>query len=110
MDVFAVEWSDESLVELSQDVMGDLVALMLDGLDGLHLFGDTCVVREHLLEGFGSDNDVFGLLGEKVEEALFTRKKALQKSRHLGNSPLRSCVAKPEESSESSSGEARNVV
>jgi hypothetical protein len=60
---------------------------MFDGFDGLHLFGDTGVVREHLLQRFGAHDDVFGLLGEQIEEALFTRKKALQKSRHLGNSP-----------------------
>jgi hypothetical protein len=83
VDVFAIEWSYEGLVELGEDVVRDLVALVLDGLDGLHLFRDASVMREHLLvERFGSHNDVFGLLGEKIEETLFARQKALQESRH----------------------------
>jgi hypothetical protein len=82
VDVFAIEWSYEGLVELGEDVVRDLVALVLDGLDGLHLFRDASVMREHLLERFSSHDDVFGLLGEKIEETLFARQKALQESRH----------------------------
>jgi len=73
VNVFAIERRDKRLIELSEDVVRDLVPLMLDGLDGLHLFRDASVMREHLLERFGSRDDVFGLLGEKVEEALFAR-------------------------------------
>ena len=62
--------------------MGDFVAFVLDGLNALDLFGDAGVVREHFHESFGADVDIFGLLGEKVEEALFARHEALQKSVH----------------------------
>jgi len=73
MDVFAVERGDESLIELGEDSVGDFVALMLDGLDGLYLFGDAGVMRKHLLKRFGADHDIFSLLGEQVEETLFAR-------------------------------------
>jgi hypothetical protein len=73
VDVFAVERSNESLIEFGEDGVGDFVALMLDRFYGLYLFGNAGVVREHLLKSFGSDDDVFGLFGEKVEEALFAR-------------------------------------
>jgi hypothetical protein len=62
--------------------MGDLVAFVLDSLDALDLFGYARVVREHFHEGFGPVVDILGLLGKKVEKALFTRKNPLQKSVH----------------------------
>jgi hypothetical protein len=64
--------------------MGDVVAVVLDGLDALHLLGDSSVVREHLEKSFGADDDVVGLLVEKVKKTLFARQKALQESRHVG--------------------------
>jgi hypothetical protein len=66
----------------------DFVAFVLDGLDALDLLGDTSVMREHFEEGFGPLVNILGLLGEKVEKALFTRKNPLQKSVHgVGLSP-----------------------
>src|SRR5580765_3812161 len=104
VNIFAVKRRDKSLVELGENGVGDFVALMLDGLDGLDLLGHAGVMREHLLERFGSDDDIFGLLGKKVEETLFTRQQPLQKSSHFGNSPLGVGAARLEESSEGRTG------
>jgi hypothetical protein len=83
VDVFAVERSDESLVELGENAVRDFVAFVLDGFDGLHLLGHARVLRKHLLERFGSHDDVIRLFGEKAEEALFMRHQPLQKSWHV---------------------------
>src|SRR6266850_6263457 len=98
MNVFAIKRSDKSLIELGEDVVGNLVALVLNGLNGLHLLGHARVVRKHLLKRFGSNDDIFSLFCEKAEETLFARQKALQKSRHFWQLP-------PEESM----SEARRV-
>ena len=88
VDIFAVEGRDEGLAELGQEVVRDFVAFMLDGLDALDLLGDTRVMREHFEEGFGPLVNILGLLGEKVEKALFSWKNPLQKSVHgVGLSP-----------------------
>ena len=78
VDVFAVQRSDEGLVELGKDVVSDLVALVLDGFDILDLLGHGGVVRKHLEEGFGAGVDVLGLLDEEIEKPFFTRQKPLQ--------------------------------
>jgi hypothetical protein len=82
VDILAIEGRDEGLVELGEEVVGDFVAFMLDGLDALDLFGDTSVVREHFHQGFGADVDILGLLSEEVEKTLFARHQPLQKSVH----------------------------
>src|ERR1700730_5342132 len=83
VDIFAVEGRDEGLVQLGENVVGDFVALMLDGLDTLHLFGDAGGVRAHLKKSFGSEVDVVRMLGEKVKKTLCARQEALQKSRNV---------------------------
>lgn len=82
MDILAVEGRNERLVELDEEMVGNFVAFVLDGFDALHLLGHAGVVREHFDKGFGAVVDVFGLLGEKVEETLFTRQKPVQDSVH----------------------------
>jgi hypothetical protein len=82
VDILAIEGRDEGLVELGEEIVSDLVAFVLDSLDALDLFGYAGVVREHFHERFGAVMDVLGLLREKVEETLFTRKNPLQKSIH----------------------------
>ena len=72
----------ESLIQLGENGVGDLVTFMLKGFDNLHL-GDTCVVGEHFEQGVGPFVDVGGLLGKEIEETLFARQEALQKSRHV---------------------------
>lgn len=67
--------------------MSDFVAFVLDGLDDLYLLGNTSVVREHFEESFRPFMDILGLLGEKVEETLFARHEALQKSWHVVTLP-----------------------
>jgi len=39
MYVFPIERCDEALVQLGEDAMGEFVAIVLDGLDDLHLLG-----------------------------------------------------------------------
>ena len=88
VNVFAVEGSDEGLIELGEDDMGDFVALVLDGFDDLDLFGDAGVVREHLEEGFGTVVDIARLAGRnRWKKALFARHEALQKSWHVVTLP-----------------------
>src|SRR5580658_7591677 len=87
VDIFAVKRRDESLVQLDEEMVGDFVAFVLDGFDDLHLLGNARVVREHFEEGFRPVVNIFGLLGEKVEETLFTRHKPLQKSWHVVTLP-----------------------
>jgi hypothetical protein len=88
VDIFAVKGRDEGLVELGQQAVCNFVTFVLDGLDALDLLGDSSVVQEHFEEGFGPLANIVGLLGEKVEKAVFTRKNPLQKSVHgVGLSP-----------------------
>src|SRR5208337_695222 len=102
--VLAVERSDKGLVELAEDLVGDFVALMLDGLDALDLLGDAGVMLQHLSEGLGAGDDVFCLLLKEDEKIPVARHEALQKSRHVTRSPLRSRVWHKESTQE---GEAR---
>ena len=83
VDVFAVEGGDEGLVELGENGVSDLVALMLEGFNNLDLFGYPGVMRQHFEQGLGPVVDVGRLLGKKVEETLFAGQEALQKSRHV---------------------------
>src|SRR5208337_220566 len=88
--VLAVERSDKGLVELAKDLVRELVALVLDGLDTLDLLGDTGVMLQHLGEGLSAGDDVFCLLLKEDEKIPIARHEALQKSWHVTRSPLRS--------------------
>ena len=87
MDVLSVEGRNEGLVQFGEDVVGNLVALMLDRLDDLDLLGDTRVMREHFEKGFGARVDIFGLFDKEAKKALFVRQKPLQKSWHVVTLP-----------------------
>jgi hypothetical protein len=87
VNIFAVERRDEGLIELGEEVVGDFVAVVLDSLDALHLLGHARILRKHFQQSHSSGVDVFSLLGEKVEKALFARQEALQKSGHVMLSP-----------------------
>jgi hypothetical protein len=63
---------------------------MLESFDDLDLLGDAGVMLEHFEQSFGAFVDVVGLFGKEVKKALFARQKALQKPRHVSDSPLRS--------------------
>ena len=90
MDVLAVERRDEGLVQLGEDVVGDLVALMLDRLDDLDLLGDAGVMREHFEKGFGAGVDIVGLFDKEVKKTLFVRQEAAAKVLACRDSPLKS--------------------
>ncbi len=77
VDVFAIKRSNKCLVELGQDGVRDLIAVVLDGFDFLNLFGNAGVMLQHPEQSLRADNDVVGLLVKKVEKALFAWKKAL---------------------------------
>ena len=81
VDVFAVERRDERLIEFPENLVRNLVAVMLDGLDALHLFGHARVVFEHLYERVRSHDNVFRLLLKQNEESPSWHE-SLQKSRH----------------------------
>ena len=85
--VLAVERSDKGLVELAEDLVRELVALVLDGLDDLNLLGDTGVMLQHLGEGLSAGDDVFCLLLKENEKIAIARHEALQKSWHVTRSP-----------------------
>src|SRR5208337_3815422 len=88
--VLAIERSDKGLVELAEDLVGELVALMLNGLDDLDLLGDAGVMLQHLGEGLSAGDDVFSLLLKENEKIAIARHEPLQKSWHVTRSPLRS--------------------
>src|SRR5258707_1163481 len=67
---------------VGEEGVGNLVALVLDGFDNLHLLRHTGVVRQHFMQGVGPYMDIRCLFGEKVEETNFARQKPLQKSWH----------------------------
>ncbi len=90
MHVFAVEGGDEGLIEFAENLVGDFVTLVLDGLHSLDLLGDASVVLQHAGESIGAADDVFGLFAEEDEEIPIARHEALQESGHETRSPLRS--------------------
>src|ERR1700685_1055537 len=77
MNIFAIERRDESLIELGQNGVRDFVAVVLDRLDFLNLFGNSGVMLQHPEQSLRADDDVVGLLVKQVKQALFARKKAL---------------------------------
>src|SRR5207249_776789 len=94
VDIFAVKRRNEGLIELGEDIVGDLVAGVLDGLDDLHLFGHAGVMREQVKKSRGAALDVYGLLDEQGVETLFARHKPLQKSWHVERLPPQESWAK----------------
>src|SRR5262245_48573879 len=73
VDVLAVDRRDEGRIELLDDLVGDLVALVLDFLDRVRLGSRVAEVIDHLVEQRGGPDDVLGLLLEVVEEPNFLR-------------------------------------
>src|SRR6266403_2637966 len=88
--VLAVEGGDEGLIEFAENLVGDFVTLVLDGLHSLDLLGDASVVLQHAGKSIGAADDVFGLFAEEDEEIPIARHEALQESGHVTRSPLRS--------------------
>ena len=77
VNIFAIERCYESLIQLGQNGVRDFVAVVLDRLDLLNLFGNAGVMLQHPEQRFCADNNVVGLLVKKVKKSLFARKKAL---------------------------------
>ena len=73
MDVLAVDRRDEGRIELLDDLVGRVVALMLDFLDRVGLGPRVAEVVDHLVQQGGGADDVLGLLVEVVEEPDFLR-------------------------------------
>src|SRR5713226_5886626 len=73
VDVLAVERSDERRVEVLDDVVRDLIAGVLDLLDGEGLGPAVGEVVDELGEEGGGLDDLLGLLLEVVEEPDFLR-------------------------------------
>jgi hypothetical protein len=63
--------------------VGDVVAVVLNGFDALHLLWDAGVMFQHLQQSFGAQLNVIGLLAEEDKEIFLARHQALQKSGHL---------------------------
>jgi hypothetical protein len=70
VDVFPLERGDESVAEPGEEVVGDVVALVLDRLDPLVLLLDVLVVVDELLEGQGALPEIGRVLAEEVEELM----------------------------------------
>ena len=68
VDVLPFERGDEGVAEPGEELVGDVVALVLDGLDVLVFLLDVLVVVDELLEGQGALPEVGGVLAEEVEE------------------------------------------
>jgi hypothetical protein len=84
VNILAVKWRNERLVQLGHNFVCDFVAVVLHSFDRLHLFWHASVVRQHLLQRLRAHHNVFSLFHEKVKKSLFARQKPLQKSRHVG--------------------------
>jgi hypothetical protein len=73
VDIFAVKGRDEGLVQFDEEMVGDFIAFVLDGLDDLHLLGNARVVREHFEEGhreiIGSSRSDFQALSSALTPA-----------------------------------------
>src|SRR5205807_5814687 len=74
VDVVPVKGRDERPVEAVDDVVGDLVAPLLDRLDRLGPPVRVAIVIEEVLEHLAALEDVFGGPVEQDEEGLFPRK------------------------------------
>src|SRR6267378_2770324 len=83
VNVFTVKGGDEGLVQLGEEGVGNLVAIVLDSFDDLHLFRHPGVVRKHSIQGFSPHMDIGCLFCKEVKETLFARQEPLQKSWHL---------------------------
>src|SRR5215472_14806264 len=88
--ILAIERCNEGLVKLAENLVGNLVALVLNGLYTLHLLRHTCVMLQHRGERVGPANDIFRLFAEQGRKITVLRKESLQKSGHVLGSPLRS--------------------
>jgi hypothetical protein len=73
VNIFAVKWRDERLVELVSDLVGKFVARVLDGLDPRSKFAQIALRVEHLGEDRRSFLDLSGHLRKEVEIHVFTR-------------------------------------
>ena len=79
VNVFAIEWSDEGLVQTSRDIMSELVARVLESLDALRILGVIVVlVGQHLLQLARGRGDVERHLREQVEVLMFFGEQANQ--------------------------------
>src|SRR5205807_1734172 len=74
VDIVPVKGRDERPVEAVDDVVGDLVAPLLDRLDRLGPPVRVAIVIEEVLEHLAALEDVFGGPVEQDEEGLFPRK------------------------------------
>lgn len=68
VNVFAIERSNESLIQFAENLMRDFIAGVLDRFDALDLFGNTCVMLQHANKCLSARDDVFGLPLEENEE------------------------------------------
>src|SRR5438034_548621 len=82
VDVLAIDRRDEGRVQLLDDLVGDLVARVLDFLDLMGLGARVGEVVAEVVEQRGGVEDVLGLLLEIVVEADFLRDQA-----EHGNTP-----------------------
>src|SRR5690348_4438796 len=86
MNVFAVEWRDEGLIELGQDGMSQLIADALDAPDFRDLAVEVGIVRENVDHGPSTGDQVLGHLGEHVEKGIVPRDEWSHRGQGLPNS------------------------
>ena len=72
-DVLAVQRGDERLVELAHDLVGQLVAVVLDGVDVTDLLLHVGEVGEEAIESLRGLERVLCVLAELREEDVLTR-------------------------------------
>src|SRR5450432_1057041 len=68
VDVFAIERRDEGLIELGENIVGHVVATVLDVLELLHAGFNVLEVLQQLLEQAGAVAKVAGHFGKHIEE------------------------------------------
>ena len=92
VNILTVERGNESLIELGQDGVGDVVALVLDGFDALHLLGHArCSASSICRRALAPAMNILGLLVEQVEESPLRAAASRCKSPGMSDdSPLKS--------------------
>ncbi len=83
MDIFAVDGSDEGLVQFPHDVMSKQIAFLFEVVDPFYLFLGVLEVLHELDETLGDDAGIVDRLLEELKKVYFLRKDSHKFSRQV---------------------------
>ena len=96
MDVFAIEWRDEALIELGDDGVGGAIALVLDGLHLLNAHAKVVRILEDAAEELRALREVARKLVEEFEKTSFVRYETQAFSLECNSRSRLRCPQKPQ--------------